>query len=181
MRRLGRWLNRLLLGLSGVVCLFTISILIRVNWVADQFAWSSPKYIVGVSYDRYVIYFYSGTRFMRNADGIGWVHHSDYPSVRPLDRMEFYPDDNEGMWHAIAWGADYQGFVLKTWRLFTVSLLVLLRRPLGLLELHMRRIGRKRRARQKGLCHVCGYDLRATPDRCPECGTVPLHKQMNSD
>ncbi|HEY7117350.1 MAG TPA: hypothetical protein VH475_12230 [Tepidisphaeraceae bacterium] len=40
---------------------------------------------------------------------------------------------------------------------------------LGLFSMRLGSLARRRT--RDGLCPICGYDLRATPHRCPECGT----------
>jgi hypothetical protein len=61
---------------------------------------------------------------------------------------------------------------LDTWRITApLWLLAMLAGLLPLVRLVM--AVRRSRALRRGHCTVCGYDLRATPDRCPECGTIP--------
>ena len=38
---------------------------------------------------------------------------------------------------------------------------------------NQRLMDRHHRLAAKGLCVHCGYDLRGSPEKCPECGMVP--------
>jgi hypothetical protein len=74
----------------------------------------------------------------------------------------------QGLW--LTWNPqlpwrNYRGIAIPWWMLTVATLPAAAVPMVGRVRRHVRR--------RHGLCISCGYDLRATPGRCPECGTVP--------
>ncbi|MCL2640973.1 MAG: hypothetical protein FWD53_09030 [Phycisphaerales bacterium] len=63
---------------------------------------------------------------------------------------------------------EYRSLQIPLWFPFTISLIIALFAARKWRQDHCLRLRPK-----LGLCLTCGYDLRATPHRCPECGNVP--------
>jgi len=59
-------------------------------------------------------------------------------------------------------GSDMQ-LVLPMWPITTLALIIV--------TVSFSVAFRQRKRKKLGLCLKCGYDLRASKDRCPECGT----------
>jgi hypothetical protein len=98
----------------------------------------------------------------------GWTRSS-----RPVSPAGRWPDGTPGRLGGFVFERDtrgqdlYKAAAIPFWFLSTLSAA-----PLGIcLSLHHRS---RRRRLNPTLCRTCGYDLRATPHRCPECGATPV-------
>jgi hypothetical protein len=179
--------------LSVLLCVATLVLWVRSYWVADSWHWSTHGNVDNAGHVGWV-----DVKTLRSRLGILVEMNSSYLNDYPLGlRHEAQlPDSAEPIevgvptWSPIAantvrvpyyhvyfarGGFAYyrndsnttssdHNLIAPLWFLSALFAgpLVLMVRPL---------IVRRRRAR--GLCPVRSYDLRATPDRCPECGTIP--------
>jgi hypothetical protein len=84
----------------------------------------------------------------------------------PEDRLGYWPDRTFlgfGYQAADPVHREYPNAVQIPYWIVVIGLAIIPVRQLWLV------VGKRSKA-NNGLCSSCGYDLRATPDRCPECG-----------
>jgi hypothetical protein len=73
------------------------------------------------------------------------------------------------------WWRNLSNPMSAEWRLAEVLVYLLL--VAAITTFVVRRYQRRiRQLSMEHVCRLCGYDLRATPDRCPECGTIAAPK-----
>ena len=160
-----------------------VVLLIRSQWVSDQFAWNGGRYAAGVVSLRSGLLIICHPPYgngIANPTPLGFSHQRASPGDAErngrddifLYDQEFDDEFNVGLgpWA----GLYYRGYTLSGWRKSThhailpywlaLGATVPLPAIAGWLSLR-----RPRRARNQR-CANCGYDLRATPERCPECG-----------
>jgi hypothetical protein len=157
--------------LSFLLCLGTSILWIRSYWTTQFLGWSSNRQAYGVLSMAGIF----RLEHFNYPDEVGWSYtRYDTPSGGLWNEIAAR-DRSGGIFRKVGFASarvDYhyngkevrQAIYLPHW--FAVLIFSLL--PAIRFSAWVRH-----RPAASGCCAVCGYDLRATPDRCPECGAVP--------
>jgi hypothetical protein len=184
MKRFWRWLFNVLAGLLLALCVVTIAI-----WVTG---WE-PYSQVALS-DRWVWY---GAIESRPAEmSVAFCHFFPTPIIGSQSGSALTAPAshvNSGGWRFNRWGIavghqpalsrNRAGNVIllgySWWGSVPDWVIIVALATLAVVALKLGR--RLKREIEPGICTVCGYDLRASPERCPECGTIPSKDEIISN
>jgi hypothetical protein len=155
-RRLGRILLNALTVLSLLLFLATVAMWVRSYWTHDD---------VDLVVRHRLTKFETYPAHLRMSFYSFWSHRDvafDHRSFRvtPDDDVLYIPFARTSL---EKYGRDLH-LIVPFWLVLALTAVPFAR---GII-----RRRRRMTAIDAGLCPSCGYDLRATPERCPECGTI---------
>jgi hypothetical protein len=177
-----RRLLPVLSALSLLLVAVTVTAWVRSSYVWDEFSFaSSTKYFgldsAGGQFEFEYESPVNGHEEFRDCVGLRyWVPDKVDGPVEAGARM---PGSHQwfrghGFWLVTGerWGDNHFAIYLPAW------FMVMVFAALPLYRICPRpKIRFKSSLSLRTLCKSCGYDLRATPDRCPECGAVPAKQE----
>jgi hypothetical protein len=186
-----RKLFNVLAVVSLLLCVATVAFWIRGQWQCDQVNWFSDNYCANFSSANSVIVMMIGPNYRgpyaMPPIGNGWryMHYPAQTSGQEVVRCQI-PLAKYHRWGWLGFAYDPNSLVTYNgppksiyyssdriyfphWSLAAIS---------AILPATWYLRSRRERARRRiGHCVKCGYDLRATPEQCPECGTLPPHNR----
>jgi hypothetical protein len=181
-------------GVSMLIFLGTAGLWVRSHWVCDDIdvpaTWSRLQPYVGdaIGVESCKGSLSLGLCYHRNDPGSGgptqwqWIRYSAAAYRWPQDdalwsKWGFFVADSDTFF--VSGGVDISRGPDATEHFFGVPdgfiLLLASLWPIAWFR------SRRRSRYGPGHCRRCGYDLRATPERCPECGTVPAGDPLSTD
>jgi hypothetical protein len=174
MKRLGRWIFHFTAAGSMLVCATVVILTVRTRRDGESFTYCGHGHRVMVVF--------MGNSALALHQSL-WGQDPKWEELRypfdasdPAPVSDFFQDvSGKKLWHGLGFyqvshEADFDGTMIMAPKWLLIALTALL--PALWIEAWRRRRKMARRV-SEGLCVTCGYDLRATPNRCPECGTVP--------
>ncbi len=174
-----RFLFTVLAGLSAIILVLVLGFWIRAYWAVDclNYLYVEPRpsemFHTQFNAVSYMGLIYVGFGETHHPVGVtanrpnGWVYSRGALQPAPNDwiegltRFEFRIDVQPA---SMPSPGKYTHVMIPAWFVALIAV------PLPIVWVRSRlRNWRRQRA---GLCLTCGYDLRASQDRCPECGTA---------
>ena len=167
MSRVARILLRTCTALSLSMCVAACALWIRSEWTGDVVVWNGDHHHIVVRSEQGLIRTDVSPADPAEPRGFrrdSWTHADPWgwsawrwQGPRWWDRIGFghYVGGTQS-------GARVDQFVVPYYALFALTAIL----P-GLVALRWLKTRRRQNA---GVCANCGYDLRASPERCPECG-----------